>query len=113
MGSGELLRTHGRRLGVRGPQKSLRDGGVAAPTVFVFELILTRPWLEFPHRSGRGPAACRSEQPACERLDERGFRASENLRNLQKLRWAIEQEIDREIVRARDQGITGQASSTG
>lgn len=38
--------------------------------------------------------------------EEHGFRASANLRLLQDLRAAIETEIDREIIRAREQGMS-------
>ena len=56
------------------------------------------PWTRLRHRI-KG-----YEEKADGVGDEHGFRASENLRHLQQLRTAIEAEIDREIIRAREQG---------
>jgi hypothetical protein len=38
--------------------------------------------------------------------DEHGFRAAERIRRLERLRLAVEGEIDREILRAREQGAS-------
>lgn len=46
------------------------------------------------------------EEKSSRAPDEHGYRAGEHLRHLQTLRQAIETEIDREILRAREQGAS-------
>ncbi len=55
-------------------------------------------------RLDRGIKAARTrvnEQP-----DEHGFRASHNIKEMTKLRWVIEDLIDAETIRGRDQGAS-------
>jgi hypothetical protein len=48
----------------------------------------------------------RYEEHASRRADGNGFRACENIKHLQMLEAAVRNELDREIIRAREQGAT-------
>ena len=62
--------------------------------------VTATPWARLRRRID-GYEAKANLQP-----DEHGYRAKENIRHLQTLEQAVRREIDREIIRAREQGAT-------